>query len=372
ADAADGLDVTVPAFRRKDVTREADVIEEVARLGVLERLPATIPPNRLNRAGRLSAPQVLRRRAEDVLVGQGLREVVGWSFTARDLLDRLRIPEGDPLRDVVELQNPMSESQAILRPTILGSLLDVAAHNVAHGTADLALFESAAVYRPKGRDGSDPHAAPADEHHALAVLLHGAPAPRAWTGEGPSPAGFFAAKGILEAVLSALRVEASYAAGSWPFLHPGRAAAVLAADGTRLGFLGEVHPLVAQAWDLPHVAAAWAVDLGALIARAPEVQRYRDLTSFPALTQDLAVVVGEDVPAAQVLDVVRAAAGARLADVAVFDVYRGEQLGEGRKSLALHCAFRAPDRTLTDEDVAPLREKIVARLAGELGGELRG
>jgi phenylalanyl-tRNA synthetase beta chain len=136
--------------------------------------------------------------------------------------------------------------------------------------------------------------------------------------------------------------------------------------------VGEVHPLVTRAWDLPHAAAAWAVDLGKVLARAPEVQRYRDLTSFPALTQDLAVVVGEDVPAARVLEVVRAAAGARLAEVSVFDVYRGEQLGEGRKSLALHCAFRAPDRTLTDEDVAPLREKVVARLAGELGGELRG
>jgi phenylalanyl-tRNA synthetase beta chain len=328
ADAPDGLDVTVPPFRRRDVTREADVIEEVARLGVLERLPATIPPNRLNRAGRLSAPQNLRRRAEDVLVGQGLREVAGWSFTSRVLLDRLRIPEGDPLRDVIELQNPMSESQAILRPTIIGSLLDVAAHNVAHGMADLALFESAAVYRRRaGGDGADPFGPPADEHHALAVLLHGAPAPRAWTGEGPSPAGFFAVKGVLEAVLAALRVEASYAPGSWPFLHPGRAAAVVAADGERLGFVGEVHPLVAQAWDLPHAAAAWAIDLGKVIARAPEVQRYRDLTSFPALTQDLAVVVAEDVPAARVLEVVRAAGGARLADVSVFDVYRGAQLG---------------------------------------------
>jgi phenylalanyl-tRNA synthetase beta chain len=267
----------------------------------------------------------------------------------------------------------MSEAQAIMRPTILGSLLDVAAHNVAHGMADLALFESAAVYRRLPEDPArDPHAAPADEHHALAVLLHGAPGPRAWTGEGPSPADFFAAKGVLEGVLAALRVEAAYAPAHWPFLHPGRSAEVLAADGTRLGFVGEVHPLVTRAWDLPQPAAAWAVDLGAVIARAPEVQSYQDLTSYPALTQDLAVVVPDDVPAARVVEVVRAAGGARLADVSVFDVYRGAQLGEGRTSLALHCAFRAPDRTLTDEDVAPLREKIVARLASELGGELRG
>lgn len=377
--AEDGLDVTVPAFRRIDVTREADLIEEVARLEALDTLPSTVPENRTGHAAQLTHAQKVRRRAEDVLVGVGLHEVCGWSFTEPAVLDRLRIPAEHPLRAVVQLENPMSEAQSILRPTILGSLLDAAAHNRAHGHADVQLFESGSVYAarpapPEAWAGRRP--APADEHHALAVLLHGAAAPASWQGAAsPAPADVFTAKGILEAVLGTLRVPFSIGdapEGAWPFLHPGRSGAVLDADGARIGFLGEVHPLVAQAWDLEGPVAAFAVDLGKVAALAPEVVGYRDLTSFPALRQDLAVVVADDVPAQRVLDVVRGAGGKRLADVRVFDVYRGAQLGEGRVSLALHCEFRAPDRTLTDEDVAPVRAKIVAALAEQVGGELRG
>ena len=140
----------------------------------------------------------------------------------------------------------------------------------------------------------------------------------------------------------------------------------------RLGFVGEVHPLVARAWELERTLAAFAIDLGKVADLAPEVTTYADLTSFPALRQDLAVVVPDDVPAARVLDTVRRAGGGLLAATNVFDVYTGEQVGEGRVSLALHLEFRAPDRTLTDEDVAPVRDGIVAVLKEELGGELRG
>ena len=152
-DAPDGLDVTVPHSRRNDVRREADLVEEVARLGALDELPATIQENRTGLPGGLTAHQRLRRRAEDVLVGLGLFEVVGWSFTEPGLLDRLLLPPDDPMRRVVELENPMSETQSILRPTILGSLLDAAAHNRARGATDLALFEAGAVYRvgPRSR-----------------------------------------------------------------------------------------------------------------------------------------------------------------------------------------------------------------------------
>lgn len=382
-DAADGLDVSVPPFRRIDVTREADLIEEVARLEALDGLPATVPENRTGRAARLTHAQVVRRRAEDVLVGAGLHEIQGWSFTEPAVLDRLRVPQDHPLRAVVELENPMSEAQSILRPTIVGSLLDAAAYNRSHGHPDVALFESGSVYARRGdgeqADGepwSGLRPAPVREHHALAALLHGAATPASWR-DGDAPAAdVFAAKGVLEAVLGALRVEATVAAADperWPFLHPGRSGAVQAADGTTLGFVGEVHPLVAAAWDLDGgPVAVFAIDLGKVARLAPEVTTYRDLTSFPALRQDLAVVVDADVPAARVLETIRAAAGKRLAHARVFDVYRGEQLGDGRVSLAVHCEFSAPDRTLTDEDVAPLRDKIVAALAEQVGGELRG
>jgi phenylalanyl-tRNA synthetase beta chain len=370
-----GLDVTVPALRRTDVTREVDLIEEVARIDGLEKLPATLPARR-GAVGLLSHAQRVRRAAEDALVGRGLHEVVGWSFTDPGLLDRLRLPGEHPLRRVVRLENPMSETQTTMRPTLLGSLLDAARHNVARNGPDLAIFESGAVYRPHSPSAPN-EVAPVDEHHALGALLTGALggwASKSWRGER-TEADFFAVKALLGAVLDHFHVAWSVRpADDWPFLHPGRAAEVLAdGDGAkpvRLGFVGEVHPLVAAEWDLERTAV-FAIDLGKLTAASPPVQAFKPFASVPSLRQDLAVVLPDSVAAARVLEYVNEAGGEMLDDVSVFDVYTGPQVGEGRRSLALSLSFRGHEQTLTDEDVAPARAKIVAAL-GELGGELRG
>ncbi|MFP5361603.1 MAG: phenylalanine--tRNA ligase subunit beta [Thermoleophilia bacterium] len=344
----DGLDVTVPPWRRNDVTREADLVEEVARLHGMDELPATLPRRR-GAVGVLTPAQRLRRRAEDALVGRGLREIVGWSFDSPTRDDRLRLPARDPRRAHVVLENPMSEDGANMRTTLLGSLLDVARHNAARGQGVPGIFESGRVYldRPSS---TLPH-----EHHALGVLV---------------PGDVFAAKAYLEALLRALRVEASFVSDQQPFLHPGRSASVRA-GADAVGWVGDVHPLVARDWDLDAIAA-FEIDLDAVVAAARLVPEYEDLTSFPELREDIAIVVDETVPAATVLDTVRAAGGTLLARAEVFDVYRGEQIPRGRTSLAIALTFRARDRTLTDEDVAPVRERIVARLGAELGGELRG
>jgi len=358
----DAIAVVVPHFRRGDVTREIDLIEEVARIDGLERLPATLPPRR-GAAGRLTHAQQCRRRAEDALAGRGLFEVVGWSFTEPRLLDRLRIAADHPMRSVVALENPLAETWSIMRPTLLGSLLDAGARNAARGVRDLALFESGTVYRAAS-------AGPlADEHHGLAVLIAGELRPASWRGEPAAPADFFAAKALLAAVLDVLRVPWSVSAEPWPFLHPGRSATV-SAGGERLGFVGELHPLVSAEWDLER-AAVWAIDLGRAAALAPEVVRYETFAEYPSVREDLAVVVSDEVAAGEVVEVVREAGGSQLARVEVFDVYRGAQVGEGRVSLALHLEFRAGDRTLTDEDVSAHRARIAAALARRLGGELR-
>ncbi len=377
ADAAEpkrsGLDVTVPALRRDDVTREVDLIEEVARIDGLDRLPATLPARR-GAAGQLTHAQRVRRAAEDALVGRGLHEVVGWSFTDPGLLDRLRLPDDHPLRRVVTIENPLSEAQSTMRPTLLGSLLDAARHNVARNGPDVAIFESGTVYR------ASPDGRLADEHHELGALLSGSLAGRSWRGER-GEADFFAAKALLGALLDKLHVDWSVQARSWPFLHPGRSAAVLAGTET-LGFLGEVHPLVASAWDLPHSGtpsgaqaggrtAAFAVDLGKVAAASPPVIAFQDFAAVPSLRRDLAVTLPETVSAEEVLARVRDASGKMLKDASVFDVYTGEQVGADRRSLALALSFRATEKTLTDDDIAPVRERIVAALA-ELGGELRG
>jgi phenylalanyl-tRNA synthetase beta chain len=362
-----GLDVTVPALRRDDVTREVDLIEEVARIDGVDRLPATLPARR-GAAGMLTHAQRVRRAAEDALVGRGLHEVVGWSFTDPGLLDRLRLGPDHPLRRVVTIENPLSEAQSTMRPTLLGSLLDAARHNVARNGPDVAIFESGTVYRAS-QDGRL-----ADEHHGLGALLSGALASRSWRGT-PGETDFFAAKALLGALLDKLHVDWSVEQRNWPFLHPGRSAAVLAGSET-LGFVGEVHPLVADTWDLPHSGtggrtAAFAIDLGKVAAAAPPVVAFRGFAAVPSLRRDLAVTMPETVSAEQALARVRDAAGEMLEEVSVFDVYTGEQVGEGRRSLALSLSFRATEKTLTDDDVAPARERIVAALA-ELGGELRG
>jgi phenylalanyl-tRNA synthetase beta chain len=313
----------------------------------------------------LTHAQRLRRAAEDVMVGRGLHEVVGWSFADPELLDRLRVPVEHDMRRVVRLENPLSEAQSIMRPTLLGSLLDSARYNVARNGPDLAIFESGTVYRA-AREGSG-----SDEHHALGILLTGALAPRSWRG-AQDQADFFTAKALLGSMLDKFHIEWSVAPESFPFLHPGRSAAVNV-DGLkdgRLGFVGELHPLVAAAWDLERTAV-FSVDLGKVASAAPPLVSFRPFPSVPELRQDLAVTLPESVQAAEVLDRVRAAAGEMLEDVSVFDVYSGGQVGEGRRSLALALSFQAEDRTLTDEDVAPARERIVAAL-GDLGGELRG
>jgi len=361
ADAADGLDVTVPAFRRNDVTREADLIEEVARIDGVDKLPATLPASG-HAVGRLTHAQKLKRLAADTLAGAGLHEAIGWSWSAAELADRLRLPAGDPRRAAVVVENPMSAEHAQMRTTLLGSLLDVARRNVTHGTPDVAVFEAGAVYLPGGE--SLPR-----EPFTVGALLTGAVRAPSWREPAPPVADFFAAKGVLARLLDALRVEWSVIEGSEPFLHPGRAAAVVVA-GAPVGWLGELHPSIAAEWEIAAEVAAFEIDLDAVIAAVPGPVRYADYTSFPEIRQDLAVVVPQTLAAAEVVAAVRTAGGPLLASVDVFDVYRGAQIGENEVSLALRLAFRSPERTLTDDEVAGLRSAIESALA-EIGGRIR-
>jgi len=377
--AEDGLDVRVPALRRGDVAREADLIEEVARINGLERLPATLPKRR-GAYGLLSPGQRLRRRAVDVLTGRGLYEVVGWTFTSPSLADRLRLGPEDVRRDAAAVENPLSEEQSLLRTTLLGSLLDAARQNSSRGMGDLRLFEIGTVFHPgaPGRSGNGgargrPSGTGIDEHRSLALLLAGRLHEAGWGAGDPPVADFFAAKGFLEALVRALRAgPLELAPAAEPFLRPGRSAAILL-GGEGIGWLGELHPLVAESWELQG-ASCLEIDLDRLVESAIENDRrsegYVDLIGYPPLRQDLAVILPAEVAAGEALATVRAAAGELLNDVRVFDVYTGPQVGDGRRSLALALSFRSSERTLTDADVAPVREGIVAALR-RLGGELR-
>ena len=382
-EAEDGLDVRVPNFRHQDVTREADLVEEVARVDGIEKLPATLPSRR-GAIGGLSPDQRARRRAEDALVGCGLHEVMGWSFVSREQNARLGI-DVEP----VALENPMSEEQAVMRTTLLGSLLDIAGHNRRRGQEDLRLFEVGSVFRhwedgvqsppwawapPEGTRGAAAlrdRVLP-DQRQMLAAVLTGRMRPESWREPHPPAADFFAAKAVLGAVLDALRLEwqVTAVAEGAPFLHPARRAH-LVVEGQDAGWIGELHPRVAARWDLERVAC-FELDLAVVTHGAAGAPEFRDLASFPAVRQDLAVTIGRDVAAGSVVSLVREAGGPELRSVEVFDLYVGEQVGEGEKSLALRLAFQADDRTLTDEEVAERRSAIVAALRDRLGAELRG
>jgi phenylalanyl-tRNA synthetase beta chain len=336
----------VPTWRANDTFREVDLIEEVSRIDGVWKVPTVMPPHADAIGGR--DPDVrLRNRVIDVLLGAGLSEAVTVAFTDETLADRLRLPPGHPRRDAVRVANPMGADQALLRTVLFPGLLASARRNLDAGRDRVALFEVARVVLP----------APGEELPHQPVRVAGVVAGR--------DAGYHEMKGVAEALERALRVQLEVVASPEPFLHPGRSAR-LGAGGT----LGELHPLVAREFGVEEQVSLFEIDLAELETPDP-TPLYRDVVTFPPVRQDIAVVVASEVTAAEVLAVIRAAGGELLADAEVFDTYRGEQVGEGRQSVAVHLQFQAADRTLTDAEADAARDTIVAALRERLGGELR-
>jgi len=367
----------VPAHRYYDVSREADLIEEVGRIhGYDEHLPATLPQV-AGQGGRLTREQTLRRRAEDVVRDLGFDGIVALSLTGPGLPDRLRLGGDDQRAAPLRASNPLSLDHSELRTTLLGSLLDVAQYNLARGADRVAVSETGRAYLARGESAAGgvlggvfagERPAPAFEPQCIAVLAVGPLAPQSWDSQA-RPADFFAVKGVLEALAGQLGADIELEADAQPFLHPGRSAKVVV-GGLEAGWLGEVHPLVCREWDI-EAAAGFQIGLAELVAASPfGNEAYEDVTTYPAVYQDLAIVVDDEVTAARVRRAVMEGGGELLRSAHAFDLYRGEQVGEGRKSLALRLEFRAPDRTLTDAEVTERRDAIKAALA-EIGGSLR-
>ena len=374
---AEELTATITPDRWFDLTREVDLIEEIGRVhGLDENLPATLPergagPGGLGREGRL------RRAVEDALAGAGIDEAVTWSFDSPGRPAGLGLEGADP----VLLSNPMSAEGAAMRTELVGGLLEVAALNSARGADRVAVFESGRAYLPErppadggvlGGRFAGQRPSPAWEPHRIGCVLCG-PVRDASFRERPAPADFYDAKGLLEHACAAVGVEVAIEPATRPFLHPARAAAVLL-GGRAIGWVGEIHPRLAGRHDLPadRPVAAFEFDLGPVLEASPAgLETYEDVTSFPAVGEDIAVVAPVERSAAEVRAVVAEAGGELLREARVFDVYEGEQVPEGHRSLALRLTFAAPDRTLTDEEVAERRGAIVDAL-GELGARLRG
>ncbi len=373
----DDLGATVPAHRHYDVTREVDLLEEVGRIhGYAKNLPASLPSTS-GQAGRLTREQRLRRRAEDAMRDLGFDAVVDLSLTDPGMPGRLRIPEGDLRAEPIRVSNPLSAEHSVERTAVIGSLLDAAGYNRAHGAERVALYESGRAHLREGGSsregvlagkfvGKCP--APAYEPWRIASIAAGPLRPGSWRGDEVE-ADFYSVKAVLEALARQLGTGVEVVPGEEPFLHPGRSGRVLV-DGEDAGWIGEIHPLVCRDWDLES-AAGFEVDLAPLVAASPVGdEAYEDVITYPAVNQDVAVIVDDSVPAADVRSAVLDGGGELLRSAEVFDLYRGEQVGEGRKSLALRLTFRAADRTLTDAEVAERRKAIEAAVE-KIGGSLR-
>ncbi len=352
--------VTVPTFR-PDLEREIDLVEEVARIHGLDQLPSTLPPRTEGRGG-LTGAQKARRHVGDVLVGAGLDEVVTYSFVEPGWFDRLLLTQEDPRHDPIPLANPLSQDQSVMRTMLLPGLLAAAARNVSVREDRVHVFEIGRTFHRAGEGLPK-------ERQRVGILVAGSWETGSWNATG-IPADFFLAKGLVERVLKSLGIKGTFKAARESFLHPGRAA-VVSLDSVELGWVGEVHPLVLRSFDLLGPVLAAELDLDSILESRTGVAVFEDLLTYPALQQDLALVVAADMPAADVVAAVRGAGGELLGEVQVFDVYRGSQVGEGRKSLALRLTFRSADGTLQEADVNELRGVMLGELRESIGAELR-
>ncbi|MEU5613763.1 phenylalanine--tRNA ligase subunit beta [Streptomyces sparsogenes] len=384
---ADTLTVTVPSWR-PDLRDPNDLAEEVIRLEGYENLPSTLPQPPAGRG--LTERQRLHRRVGRALAGAGYTEVLNYPFIGDEVLDQLGLAADDPRRDAVRLVNPLSDAEPALRTTLLPGLLAALRRNDGRGAHDLALFETGLVFRATG---DEPAALslpvdhrPSDEEIAAlnaalpsqprraAVVLTGAREQAGWWGKG-TPASWADAVEAGRTVARAAGVELIVRQDQQDPWHPGRCAALLAlVDGQEIlvGNAGELHPRVTKALGLPERTCAMEIELDRLEQAAPGPVQAPHVSSFPVATQDVALVVDASVAAADVEAALRSGAGELLESLRLFDVFTGEQLGEGKKSLAYSLRFRAPDRTLTAEEASAAREAAVAAAVTRTGAVLRG
>ena len=378
----DGTLTATPPPWRPDLTDPFDLVEEVARIVGYDQVPSVLPREAAGRG--LSREQRLRRRVGRTLAGAGCVEVISFPFVGDAALDALGLPADDPLRRTVRLANPLSSEEPSYTTTLLPGLLKAAARNLGRGASGVALFETgtvafpvdrgpAPIYGVDWRPSSDElakllDAIPEQPLH-LAVVLAGERERAGWWGAGRE-AGWADAVAIVRRLAAELGVDVQVAQGNRPPWHPGRCAELTVA-GSHLGHAGELHPKVAQAFGLPARSAAVELDLDLLMRHARDVTPGPVFSTYPVAKEDVALVVDARVTAAEVEAALREGAGPLLESIRLFDVYTGDQVEPGRKSLAFALRFRAPDRTLTEEETGAARDAAVTLAAERTGAVQR-
>ena len=360
------LDVVAPTFR-PDLEREIDLYEEILRLYGMDRIEATLPGGR-GRFGVRSEAQRKMDVVNNTLRACGLNETVTYSFADPHELEQLRMPT-DGLGIPVELLNPLNADQSVMRQSIIPGLLRSVAYNQSHGVRNVQLYETGVVfYAAEGR--KKPR-----ERQKLAAVMAGAMSDAGWN-VAPAAFDFFDGKGAVENLARELAIPKlrfkALAADEAPHLQPGRAAQVLS-GGTVLGWVGEIHPLACAAFEATAPVVAFELDLDALIKSSQVSRPYVDVPTFPAVTIDQAFVVDESVTHETMVQRMTSAGGKLLESVSLFDVYRDPiRVGLGKKSMAYNLTYRAADRTLTGEEVEKTHERLVKKVCGATGAEVRG
>lgn len=351
--------VSVPR-RRWDISIEADLYEEIARIYGYDKLPANLPKDD-GTAGELTATQQLRRQVRTLAEGAGLTEIITYALTTPEKAVEFTLNPSN----LTELMWPMTVERSVLRQNMVSGILDSLAYNVARKNKNLALYEIGKVFEQTGNPKEDLP----NEINSFAFALTGLVNEKDFQTK-PVAVDFFYAKGVVEALFAKLGLTAEYVANSQiKSMHPGRTA-LISINGQPVGFVGQVHPATSKAYDIPETYVA-ELNLSAIEEQLQPAQPFTEITKFPAVSRDVALLLKAEITHQEVLDAIQAAGIKRLTDIKLFDIFSGDKLGVGLKSMAYSLTFQNPEASLTDEEVAKYMEKIEKSLIEKLGAEVR-
>lgn len=352
-----------PSYRR-DLEREIDVVEEVARLYGYDRIPVTVPKIHISGEG-MDKRHEHTSAVKNALMVKGFTEAVNYSFMNYQALDMLSLGSDDPRRMTLTLRNPLNEEESRLRTTLVPSLVQNLVFNASTGSRDVRLFEISRVYMNKGE------ALPEEEHH-LGVLYFKEKGPSLWKEETPD---FFLVKGVVESLMRGLRIDGyTFESSAEPFLHPGKSCDIRV-SGARIGFLGLLNPRIVEKLDLKVSRTdivLLEINLDLLFDFVPKTTTYTPLPKYPGIERDVAFIVDESLPASTIMSEIKAYPTELIEDVALFDFYKGKNISEGKKSLAFTVRYRAKERTLTDSEIEELHAGLVSYVTTKTGGVVRG
>ena len=364
-DENDEITVKVPSWRN-DVTCMADISEEIARLHGFDKIKSTLP-NGVSMQGTQSAKQTFIDKVKASLSSQGLYETISFALTNEETFNKLNIPQDSLLRKAVPIMNPLSDEYPLVRTTLLSSIFDNLARNLARKNDDVALFEVGSVFFPKAL----PVTELPDEVVKIAGAITGRRNAQGWN-QTNDMVDFYDAKGIIEELLANLRVTRyTVEAGTHYAMHPGKTA-LFKKGRDVIATVGEVHPAVLSAYGITKPVYIFELDATTVMKYMAKDLKYKALPKYPATSRDLAMLVDVDVNAADIEKAMTKAAGQNLTQITLFDVYTGKQVEEGKKSLAFSLTFQSNDKTLTDAEIDPAIEKIVAKLQKDFNANLRG